>query len=73
MSEANGWDAPEAVEPTKWWKTLSKCDIPAAAIASSIGQTLAALFKLAISIQHCAVHRRPRIPVRSVGEMVRDA
>jgi hypothetical protein len=71
--EANGWDAPEAVELTKWWKTLSKCDIPATAIALSNGQSLVALFKRAISIRHCAVHRRPRIPVKSVGEMVRDA
>ena len=73
MLEANGWDAPEAVELTKWWTTLSKCDIPATAIALGHGQSLEALFKRAISIRHCAVHRRPRIPVKDVGEMVRDA
>lgn len=73
MLEANGWDAPEAVELTKWWRTLSKCDIPATAIALSHGQSLAVLFKRALSIRHCAVHRRPRIPVKKVGEMVRDA
>ncbi|KAH8674394.1 hypothetical protein BGZ60DRAFT_403819, partial [Tricladium varicosporioides] len=71
--EANGWDAPEAVELTIWWKTLSKCDIPATAIALSHGQSLAVLFKRAISIRHCAVHRRPQIPVKKVEEMVRDA
>ena len=73
MLEANGWDAPEAVELTKWWKTLSKCDIPATAIDLSHGQSLAVLFKRAISIRHCAVHRRPRIPVKNVEEMVREA
>ncbi|OBT74273.1 hypothetical protein VF21_07416 [Pseudogymnoascus sp. 05NY08] len=73
MLEANGWDAPEAVELTKWWTTLSKCDIPAIAIALGHGQLLAILFKRAISIRHCAVHRRPQIPVKDVGEMVRDA
>jgi hypothetical protein len=73
LLEANGWDVPEAVELTKWWKTLSKCDIPTTAIALSHGQSLAVLFKRAISIRHCAVHRRPRIPVKKVGEMVRDA
>ncbi|KFY19054.1 hypothetical protein V493_08173 [Pseudogymnoascus sp. VKM F-4281 (FW-2241)] len=73
MLEASGWDAPEAVELTKWWTTLSKCDIPATAIALGYGQSLAVLFKRAVSIRHCAVHRRPRIPVKNVGEMVRDA
>ena len=73
MLEANGWDAPEAVELTRWWKTLSKCDIPATAIALNHGLSLAVLFKRAIFIRHCAVHRRPRIPVKRVGEMVRDA
>ncbi|KAL5344763.1 hypothetical protein ACLOAV_010160 [Pseudogymnoascus australis] len=73
MLEANGWDAPEAVELTKWWTTLSKCDIPATAIALGHGKSLAILFKRAISIRHCAVHRRPQIPVTNVGEMVRDA
>ncbi|KFY23471.1 hypothetical protein V491_02522 [Pseudogymnoascus sp. VKM F-3775] len=73
MLEANGRDAPEAVELTKWWTTLSKCDIPATAIALGYGQSLAVLFKRAVSIRHCAVHRRPRIPVKNVGDMVRDA
>jgi phenylpropionate dioxygenase-like ring-hydroxylating dioxygenase large terminal subunit len=73
MLEANGWDASEAVELTKWWKTLSKCDIPAAATALSHGQSLAVLFKRAISIRNCAVHRSPQIPVKKVEEMVRDA
>ncbi|CZR63633.1 uncharacterized protein PAC_13530 [Phialocephala subalpina] len=73
MLEANGWDAPEAVELTKWWKTLSKCDIPATAIALSHGQSLAVLFKRAIYIRNCAVHRRLQIPVKKVEEMVRDA
>ncbi|KFX99920.1 hypothetical protein V490_01571 [Pseudogymnoascus sp. VKM F-3557] len=73
MLEANGWDAPEAVELTKWWTTLSKCDIPATAIALGHDKSLAILFKRAISIRHCAVHRRPQIPVKNVGEMVRDA
>jgi hypothetical protein len=73
MLEANGWDAPEAVELTKWWKTLSKCDIPAAATALSPGQSLAVLFRRAIYIRHCAVHRRPQISVKKVEEMVRDA
>ena len=41
--------------------------------ALSHGQSLAALFKRAIFIRHCAVHRRPRIPVRKVEEMVWDA
>ena len=52
---------------------LSKCDTPATAIALSHGQSLAVLFKRAISIRRYAVHRRPRIPVKKVGEMVRDA
>jgi hypothetical protein len=73
MLETNGWDAPEAVELTKWWQTLSKCDIPATAIDLSHGKSLATLFKRAISIRHCAVHRRPQIPVKKVEEMVRDA
>jgi hypothetical protein len=37
MLEANGWDAPEAVELTEWWKTLSKYHIPATAVALSGG------------------------------------
>ncbi|KAH6692753.1 hypothetical protein BKA61DRAFT_451556, partial [Leptodontidium sp. MPI-SDFR-AT-0119] len=73
MLEANGWDTPEAVELDEWWKTLSKCDIPATAIALSHGQSLVALFKRAIFIRHCAVHRRPRIPVKKVEEIVWDA
>ncbi|PVH71122.1 hypothetical protein DL98DRAFT_521236 [Cadophora sp. DSE1049] len=32
MLKDNSWDAPEAVELPAWWKTLSKCDIPATAI-----------------------------------------
>jgi hypothetical protein len=71
--EANGWDAPEAVELTRWYTTLSKRDIPTTAIALSHGQSLAGLFKRATSIRHCAVHRRPRIPVKKVEEMVRNA
>jgi hypothetical protein len=71
--EANGWDAPEAVELTKWCTTLSKRDIPATAIALSHGQSLAGLFKRAMSIRHCAVHRQQRIPVKKVEEMVRNA
>ena len=70
-NEANGWDAPEAVELTEWRKALSKCDIPATDIALSYGQSLSVLFKRAI--RHCAVHRHPRIPVKKVEEMVRDA
>jgi hypothetical protein len=70
--EANGWDAPEAVELTTWW-TLSKCDIPARAFALSPGHSLSGLFKHAISIRHYAVHRRPQIPIKKVEEMVRDA
>jgi hypothetical protein len=50
MLEANGWDVPEVVELTKWWRTLSKCDIPVTAIALSHGQLLAVLFKRAIFI-----------------------
>jgi hypothetical protein len=73
MLEANGWDAPEAVELSKWWKALSKCDIPPTAIALSQGQSLAVLFRRAIHIRHCAVHRRPQIPVNKVKEMIRDA
>ncbi|KAF8853500.1 hypothetical protein BDZ45DRAFT_76595 [Acephala macrosclerotiorum] len=73
MLEAKGWDASEAVELTKWWKTLSKCDIPAAATALNHGQSLAVLFKRTESIRHCAVHRCPEIPVKKVEEMVRDA
>jgi hypothetical protein len=71
--EVNGWDAPEAVELTKWCMTLSKRDIPATAVALNHGQSLAVLFKRATSIRHCAVHRRPQIPVKKVEEMVRDA
>jgi hypothetical protein len=71
--EANGWDAPEAVELSKWCTTLSKCDIPATAITLSHGQSLAVLFERAISIRHCAVHRHQRIPVKKVEEMVRNA
>jgi hypothetical protein len=52
---------------------VSKCGIPATAIALNHGLSLAVLFKRAISIRNCAVHRRPRIPVKRVGEMVRDA
>lgn len=73
MLEANGWDAPEAVELTKWWKPLSKCDIPTTAISLSHGQSLAVLFKRATSIRNCAVHRRPQIPVMKLEEMLRDA
>jgi hypothetical protein len=71
--EEHGWDAPEAVELNKWWMTLRKCDIPAAAIAVSPGQSLSVLFKRAASIRNCAVHRRPQIPVKIVEQMVRDA
>ncbi|TVY43769.1 hypothetical protein LSUB1_G001259 [Lachnellula subtilissima] len=73
MLEANGWDAPEAVELSKWWMALSKCDIPPIAVTLSQGQSLAGLFRRAISIRHCAVHRRPQIPVNKVEEMIRDA
>jgi hypothetical protein len=71
--ETHGWDAPEAVELSKWWMTLRKCDIPVAAIALSPDQSLSVLFKRANSIRHCAVHRRPQIPVKIVEQMVRDA
>jgi len=71
--EAKGWDAPEAVELTKWCRTLLKRGIPATAIALSHGQSLAVLFKRAIYIRHCAVHRRRQIPVKELEEMVRDA
>jgi hypothetical protein len=71
--EANGWDTPEAVELSKWWKALSKCDISPIAIALSQGQSLAVLFRRTISIRHCAIHRRPQIPVNKVEEMIRDA
>lgn len=73
MLEANGWDAPEAVEFSKWWRALSKCDIPPEAIELSHGQSLPALFKRAIYIRHSAVHRRPQIPVNKLEEMIRDA
>ena len=71
--EANGWDAPEAVELNKWWMILSKCDIPIAATALSPGQSLAGLFRRAARIRHCAVHRLRHIPIKKVEEMVRDA
>jgi hypothetical protein len=71
--EARGWDAPEAVELNKWWMTFRKCDIPATAIAIGPGQSLSVLFNRATSIRHCAVHRRPQIPVKIVEQMVRDA
>ena len=71
--EEHGWDAPEAVELNKWWMTLRKCDIPAAAIAANPDQSLSVLFKRAASIRNCAVHRRPQIPVKIVEQMVRDA
>jgi hypothetical protein len=73
MLEANSWDAPEAVELSKWWKALSKCDIPTTAIALGQDQSLAVLFRRAIRIRHCAVHRRPQIPVNKVKEMIGDA
>ncbi|KAH6675970.1 hypothetical protein B0J14DRAFT_561664 [Halenospora varia] len=69
MLEANGWEAPEAVELTEWWKTLSKYHIPTTAIALSHGQSLAVLFKRVKFIRHCAVHRRPQIPVKKVEGM----
>lgn len=72
MLEASGWDAPEAVELSKWWRTISKCNIPAAATLLSPGQSLAALFGRAINIRH-SVHRHPQITVKKVEEMVRDA
>jgi hypothetical protein len=73
MLEANGWDAPKAVELSKWWKALSKCNIPPIAIALSQGQSLGpVLFRRAIHIRHCAVHRPPQIPVNKVEEMIRD-
>ena len=71
--EANGWDAPEAVELTKWEETFKKCDIPAAATDLSHGQSLAALFRHTIRIRHCAVHRVPQVPIKKVEKMVRDA
>jgi len=73
MLEANGWDPPETVELSKWWEALSRCNFPPAAIDLSHGQSLAALFRRAISIRHCAVHRCPQIPVNKVKEMIRDA
>jgi hypothetical protein len=71
--EANGWDAPEAVELTKWEETFKKCDIPAAATDLSHGQSLAVLFRHTIRIRHCAVHRVPQVPIKKVEKMVRDA
>ncbi|KAF4631565.1 hypothetical protein G7Y89_g6566 [Cudoniella acicularis] len=73
LLEANGWEAPEAVELTEWWKTLSKYNIPTTAIDLSHGQSLAVLFKRVKSIRHCAVHRHPQIPVKKVEEMVQNA
>ncbi|XMA13705.1 hypothetical protein WAI453_006496 [Rhynchosporium graminicola] len=73
MLQAKSWDAPEAVELPAWWKTLSKFDISATAITLGHGQSLEVLFKRAISIRYCAVHRRPQIPVQEVEGMVRDA
>jgi hypothetical protein len=43
MLDANSWDTPEVVEVTTWWKTLSKYDTPATAIALSHDQSLAVL------------------------------
>ena len=71
--EDHGWDTPEAVELNKWWMTLRKYDIPAAAIAANPDQSLSVLFKRAASIRDCAVHRRAQIPVKIVEQMVRDA
>jgi hypothetical protein len=53
--EANGWDAPEAVVPDKWQKALSKCDVPAVAIALSQGRSLAVLFGRAIPRTYLAL------------------
>ena len=46
---------------------------PCSSSFSSHGQSLAALFGRAIHIRHCAVHRRPQIPISKVEEMIRDA
>ena len=46
---------------------------PCSSSFSSHGQSLAALFGRAIHIRHCAVHRRPQIPVKKVEDMVRNA
>jgi len=73
MLEANGWDAPEAVELNKWGMILSKCDIPVAATALSPGQSLAGLFRSARKLRNCAVHRLPHISVKKIEKMVRDA
>jgi len=71
--ETNDWDAPEAVELNTWWRIFSKCNIPTTAITLSHGQSLTVLFKRAIFIRHCAVHRRPHIPLEKMEEMVQDA
>lgn len=73
MLQAKGWDASEAVELTKWRKTLLKCNIPEAATTLSHDQSLADLFKGAITVRNYAVHRRPQVPITKIEEMVRDA
>ncbi|KAG9230723.1 hypothetical protein BJ875DRAFT_347207, partial [Amylocarpus encephaloides] len=71
--EDNGWDVPEAVELTVWWKTLSNCVIPTAAVDLSQGQSLADLFNNVKYIRHSAVHRDLQMPIQVVEEMTRDA
>ncbi|KAG9231369.1 hypothetical protein BJ875DRAFT_122408 [Amylocarpus encephaloides] len=71
--EAHSWDTSEAVELTDWWETLSKRQVPVAAMDLSQGQPLAVLFKRVKYIRHSAVHRDPQMPIKRVEEMVRDA
>jgi hypothetical protein len=52
---------------------ISDLRSPIATLTSIFSVFLAVLFKRAISIRHCAVHRRPQIPVKKLEEIVRDA
>jgi hypothetical protein len=74
LLEDNKWDCAEAVELTKWTRTLAKhCSkIPAHAIDSESNTSLEDVFLSTNILRHTAVHRLPTSAKR-IYEMIQSA
>ncbi|KAM3084128.1 hypothetical protein ACMFMG_001768 [Clarireedia jacksonii] len=70
--EGNNWDTPEACELSLWWICLRECKVPVEAV-KPVKPSLQRLFDRLKHVRHCAVHRVPDIPIRSIQMMVADA
>lgn len=68
----NGWDCPDAIELSVWWRAISKCHIPIEAIGTGI-LPLPSILGRVQHIRHYAVHRLPDLPIVGIQDMVADA